>query len=117
MSEPNLYKIDSDLRNLTENVRRGQEATETALREQRAETAAYREKQIECLNKLTDLTGKLAVSMEKFNAVKHEVDKTSDDVKQLRGEVDSVKGLIVKVSVGAGGGVAVVSEIVSKLFL
>lgn len=115
MSEPNLYKIDADLKNLAENVRRGQDATETALREQRAETAAYREKQVECLNKLTELTGQIAASVEKMNGFVERVHRDEREIERIDCELRKIQKFVIGVSATAGGGVAVVSEILGKL--
>ena len=115
MSEPNLYKIDADLKNLAESVRRGQDATETALREQRAETAAYREKQVECLNKLTELTGRISMNMEKINAFVERIRRDEDEISRIDEDLRKLKAVMIGVSAGAGGGVALVSEILGKL--
>lgn len=105
MSEPNLYKIQSDVENLDRKVT----AMDNRIVSMEAKTDAYRERQIEVLTKLTSVTERLAATTDATELRDKEAERMGHEIKALRSELDGVKVSVAKISAltacvaGAGG--------------
>lgn len=102
MTEPNLYKLDSDLRNLTRTVE-----------EHHAETKSYREKQIAILEQIAAFIERQKAADAEHEALHAAIEKLTADVAELR---ERTWRITLGVALGAGGFGAGAAEVVSRFF-
>lgn len=102
MTEPNLYEVVSDLRNLTRTVE-----------DHYAETKSYRERQIAILEQLSAFVERQKAAESEHETLHAAVAKLTADVEALR---ERTWRLAVGAALGAGGLGAGAEKLLAQLF-